>query len=62
LFTEVFKVDTSGDETVLYTFSGEADGGQPDAGVILGPEGNLYVTAARAGKDQGGVVFKIPLH
>ncbi|MGA7413417.1 MAG: choice-of-anchor tandem repeat GloVer-containing protein [Bryobacteraceae bacterium] len=58
----VFKVDTSGNETVLYTFSGGADGGQPDAGVIFDPEGNIYGTTARAGKDQGGTVFKLPSH
>jgi len=35
--------------TVLHTFTGGADGGQPWAGVILDPAGNLYGTAAAGG-------------
>jgi uncharacterized repeat protein (TIGR03803 family) len=31
----VFKVDTSGRETVLHSFTGGADGGYPTAGLIL---------------------------
>jgi hypothetical protein len=31
----VFKVDTSGNETVLYTFTGEADGRQPFIGSLV---------------------------
>ena len=30
----VFKLDTTGKETVLYSFTGGADGGNPYAGVI----------------------------
>ena len=40
----VFKLDTSGNETVLYTFTGGADGGNPYAGVIRDSAGNLYGT------------------
>src|SRR5580700_959525 len=32
----VYKLDTTGQETVLHSFSG-ADGGNPIAGLILGP-------------------------
>ena len=45
----VFKVDTSGHETVLYSFTGGTDGGNPDAGVIRGPGGNLYGTTTVGG-------------
>ena len=38
----VFKLDTSGVETVLYTFTGGADGGRPVAGVVRDADGNLY--------------------
>ena len=41
----VFKLDTAGNETVLYSFTGGADGGTPYTGVILGPDGNLYGTS-----------------
>jgi uncharacterized repeat protein (TIGR03803 family) len=59
----VFKVDTSGHETVLYTFTGGADGGSPN-GVILDAAGNLYGTtfgggAASQTGAQEGVVFKV---
>ena len=55
----VYKVDPSGNETVLYSFTGGADGNEPTTGVILGPEGNLYGTTAFGGKENAGVVFKI---
>ena len=55
----VFKLDTSGNETVLHSFTGGADGGSPYVGVILGPEGNLYGTAAFGGAANAGVVFEI---
>ena len=55
----VFKLDTSGNETVLYSFTGGADGGSPYVGVIIGPEGNLYGTADSGGAANAGVVFEI---
>ncbi len=55
----VFKVNTSGNETVLHTFTGGADGGYPYAGVTLGPEGNLYGTTASGGQTNTGVVYEI---
>jgi uncharacterized repeat protein (TIGR03803 family) len=54
----VFKIDTSGNETVLYSFTGGADGGYPfSAGLILDSAGNLYGTAG--GGSGFGVVFKL---
>jgi len=55
----VFKVDTAGNETVLYSFTGGADGGNPYVGVIFGPGGNLYGTADTGGASSAGVVFEI---
>ncbi len=40
----VYKLDTTGHQTVLYSFNGGADGGRPFGGVVLGPSGNLYGT------------------
>ena len=56
----VFRLDTSGKETVLHTFTG-ADGEFPDAGVIRDTAGNLYGTTADGGGPNGGygVVFKL---
>ena len=55
----VFKIDTSGNETVLHSFTGGADGGSPYAGVILGQEGQLYGATAFGGQANVGVVFEI---
>jgi uncharacterized repeat protein (TIGR03803 family) len=57
----VFKVDLSGRETVLYSFSGGADGGYPLAGLIRDPAGNLYGTTNGGGASGAGVVFKVDL-
>jgi len=60
----VFKVDTSGTETVLYSFTGNADGFFPEAGVVLDSKGNIYGITTGGGNltaCQGGcgVVFKL---
>jgi uncharacterized repeat protein (TIGR03803 family) len=62
----VYKIDASGSETVLYTFTGGADGGWLLAGVILDSKGNLYGTTAYGGSGPGpclyagcGVVYKL---
>jgi len=61
----VFKVDENGQETVLHTFTGRADGARPYGGVIRDSVGNLYGTTFGGGDQacyagQGcGVVFKI---
>jgi uncharacterized repeat protein (TIGR03803 family) len=44
---------------VLYSFTGGADGGLPQAGVIRDPAGNLYGTTAIGGTAGWGVVFKL---
>jgi uncharacterized repeat protein (TIGR03803 family) len=61
----VFKLATSGQETVLYAFKGGADGAFPDANLIRDGEGALYGTTWSGGDtncDTGlgcGVVFKV---
>jgi uncharacterized repeat protein (TIGR03803 family) len=55
----VFKLDTAGHETVLYAFTGGADGGAPYAGVISDSAGNLYGTASGGGAAGWGVVYKL---
>ena len=60
----VFKVTPAGAETVLYTFSGGGDGGNPFAGLIRDPAGNLYGTTQYGGAtgcygNGCGVVFKL---
>ena len=56
----VFKLDPMGNETVLYNFTGGADGGYPYAGVTRDAAGNLYGTTTYGGSPAGqGVVFKV---
>jgi uncharacterized repeat protein (TIGR03803 family) len=49
----IFKLNTSGTETVLYSFGG-TDGGEPRAGLIRDSAGNLYGTGFSAGDLSGG--------
>ena len=46
-------------ETILYTFTGEDDGGDPMGSLILDKEGSLYGTASDAGVGRGGTVFQL---
>jgi len=47
----IYKLDTSGHETLLYTFTGRG-GGSPSAGMVRDAAGNLYGTA-------GVYIFKL---
>ena len=71
----VFKVDPSGKESVLYRFTGGADGQFPSAGLVMDAAGNLYGTTQYGGPVTAacgigcGTVFKLdpsgtltPLH
>lgn len=55
----VFKLDTAGTETVLYTFRGLRDGADPIGGVVLDAAGNLYGTTSHGGLFNAGTVFKL---
>lgn len=54
----VFKLDTTGTETVLHSFTGP-DGANPDAGLVRDKEGNLYGTTSGGGPSKEGTVFKL---
>jgi len=59
----VFQVTPAGVHTVLYDFTGGADGGEPYKGVTLDAQGNLYGTAVTGGggscEGGCGVVFML---
>jgi uncharacterized repeat protein (TIGR03803 family) len=64
----VFKLDPSGKETVLYAFTGGADGEGPQAGLVRDGTGSLYGTTFYGGNTSDscpltpygcGVVFKL---
>ncbi len=66
----VFKLTPNGtggySESVLYTFTGGADGGTPEAGVIMDSANNLFGTTIQGGSYYSsplygdGVVYEIP--
>jgi uncharacterized repeat protein (TIGR03803 family) len=61
----VWKLDTSGNLTVLYSFTGGTDGAGPEAGLVMDSSSNLYGDAHAGGNlscnSPGGcgVVFRI---
>jgi uncharacterized repeat protein (TIGR03803 family) len=57
-----YKVDTNGQETVLYQFCQQndcADGDTPSSGVVRDSAGNVYGVTAHGGTANVGVVYKI---
>jgi uncharacterized repeat protein (TIGR03803 family) len=58
----VFKMTTAGQPTTVYSFcpqTGCLDGTDPQGGVALGFDGNLYGTTQGGGKHAAGTVFKV---
>ena len=59
----VYKVEPTGHLAVLYSFTGGADGGNPNAGVIADSAGNLYGTTVGGGSSACfngcGVVYTV---
>lgn len=55
----IFKIPKKGKEVVLHTFTGGADGGFPNASLVLDAQGNLYGTTLYGGANGKGVVFKV---
>ena len=61
----VYKLDKTGQETVLYSFTGGTDGALPQSGVIRDSAGNLYGTTFQGGITNAncpagcGVVYKV---
>ena len=53
----VFKVDPSGNETILHSFNGSPDGAYPHAGLIIDASGNLYGTTYGGGNNNCGSGF-----
>jgi uncharacterized repeat protein (TIGR03803 family) len=55
----VFKIDTSGKETVLYSFTGGSDGAFPEATLVSDSAGNLYGEAGGGGLYNFGTIFEL---
>ena len=59
-FGTVFKLSSSGTLTTLYSFTyGTGDGNQPEGGLTLGLDGNLYGTTNAGGSRNHGTFFRI---
>jgi uncharacterized repeat protein (TIGR03803 family) len=63
----VFRVDSERHYTIVYSFTGGADGAFPEAGLLADAQGNLYGTAFYGGNTHCaflgcGTVFKMTLH
>jgi uncharacterized repeat protein (TIGR03803 family) len=55
----VFHIDTLGELSNLYSFSGGADGGNPAASLIVGSDGGFYGTTSQGGTNNQGSVFRL---
>ena len=62
----VFEVTPAGTESVLYSFTGGADGREPSAGLVRGKQGDLFGVTSFGGRTDGscvedgcGVVFHL---
>jgi uncharacterized repeat protein (TIGR03803 family) len=57
----VYRVDSAGNETVLYSFRTHPDAGFPQGGLVRDSAGNLYGTTTWGGASNSGTVFKLDL-
>jgi uncharacterized repeat protein (TIGR03803 family) len=55
----VYKLDPSGNETILHSFAGGSDGLWPYGGVIMDAAGNLYGSTHSGGAYGDGTVYKL---
>jgi uncharacterized repeat protein (TIGR03803 family) len=55
----IFKFTPDGTETVLHSFTGGADGGQPEGSLLEGSDGNFYGTAEFGGMTGNGNIFQV---
>ncbi|HEY3638429.1 MAG TPA: choice-of-anchor tandem repeat GloVer-containing protein, partial [Rhizomicrobium sp.] len=55
----VYKLAPDGTETVLYAFTGAADGGNPASTLVQDSSGNLFGTTKAYGPDDYGTIFEI---
>jgi|SRR5215469_8328799 len=55
----VFEISLGGVERVLYSFTGGADGGNPQADLIRDTANNLFGTTAGGGAHNYGTVFEV---
>jgi uncharacterized repeat protein (TIGR03803 family) len=57
-FGTLYMVDTAGNESILYSFTGGTDGACPYAHLLMDASGNLFGTASQGGCCGQGSVFE----
>ena len=55
----VFRIDTAGTETVLYSFTGGSDGCSPWQGFVEDKSGTVFGTTGECGSSGYGTIFKV---
>jgi uncharacterized repeat protein (TIGR03803 family) len=55
----LFRVDSTGKETVLHNFSGTPDGAYPEASLLIESAGDLYGTTVQGGTYNYGTIYKL---
>jgi uncharacterized repeat protein (TIGR03803 family) len=55
----VYELDSSGKQTVLYSFTGARDGGAPRGSIVRDAKGNIFGTTFSGGTGTYGTVFKV---
>jgi uncharacterized repeat protein (TIGR03803 family) len=57
----VYKLtpQTGTKETIIYQFTGGADGGNPGGAIVLDKTGNLYGGTEEGGSHEVGVIFEV---
>lgn len=55
----IYKLDTTGNLSVLYNFTGGNDGATPQGPLAWGSDGDLYGVTKEEGANKGGTVFKM---
>lgn len=58
-YGNVFRLAPDGTEKFLHSFTGGADGTDPDANLVMDKDGALIDTAAAGGGGNGGTVFRV---
>jgi uncharacterized repeat protein (TIGR03803 family) len=57
----IFRFSLAGSFETLYSFTGGSDGATPSAALIEASDGNLYGTTQKAGPNDTGTIFMIPV-
>ena len=55
----VYQISPSGTFTLIHSFTGGTDGGNPASGVTLAPDGSAYGTSQTGGANSQGTAWKI---